>query len=120
MMDVNKAFEETFDLEGTLEFQKMLEEETKKATKKFDIKDTVDLMLSNDYRDRLRAEYLQLGYRIKKSVNYAISGNFSDSNYDFSIYSQIRGMLEYFENLEERLLTNDIDLEDLKNMLKEI
>ena len=87
---------------------------------KFNIKDTVNLMLSNDYKDRLRAEYLQLGYRILKSVKYAITGNFSEDNYDVSIYSQIGAMMEYLEDLECRMFLNDIDIIELKNMLKEV
>lgn len=88
--------------------------------KKFNINETVALMLSNDYKDRLRAEYLQLGYRIKKSVNYAISGNFTEDSYDVSIYSQIRAMMEYLEDLEARMFLSDIDIIELKDMLKEV
>lgn len=87
---------------------------------KFNMQDTVDLMLSTDYKDRLRAEYLQLGYRLLKSMKYAITGNFNGSEYDISIYAQIRAMLEYFENLEDRMILNGIDIEQLKIMLKEI
>lgn len=35
-----------------------------------ELKDTVDLMLSDDFKDRLKAEYYQLTYRIEKLEEY--------------------------------------------------
>ena len=73
-----------------------------------DLKDTVELMLSNDYSKRLEAEYLQLSVRINKLENILnkTSKDKFNSNFNCSIEllsTQLKIMLEYKEILEKRL-----------------
>lgn len=74
-----------------------------------DLKDTVELMLSNDYSKRLEAEYLQLDIRINKLKNI-LNNPIDKSSFDCPIellHNQLKLMLEYKNILAKRLNGHD-------------
>lgn len=79
------------------------------------LKDTVDLMLSSDYRDRFRAEYYQNKIRIEKLKAMLIkyeAGNLDfkpKCSYEF-LSLQLTHMEEYMKDLEWRAKLEDIDI----------
>lgn len=85
--------------------------------------ETVDLMVSNDYRDRFKAEYYQLKIRADKLANTI--KNMKQGKLDYkpicNVYTLSR-QLEYMENylsiLEERARLEKIDL-NIKAELEE-
>lgn len=70
-----------------------------------ELKDTVDLMLSEDYKDRLKAEYYQLKIRIEK-LEATIKGCESGEIRTDSPLELFRQQLDYMINykgiLEQR------------------
>jgi hypothetical protein len=73
-----------------------------------ELKQSVDLMLSEDYKERLVAEHMQLKSRIEGLNDFLTKWN--DGNLDFtpksfmSVFeSQLNAMRQYFEALERRL-----------------
>ena len=67
-----------------------------------ELKDTVDLMLSGDYKDRLKAEYLQLSIRIEK-LELRLEENDNEL-----LQAQLALMSAYKSILKERLNTENI------------
>lgn len=72
-----------------------------------DLKDTVDMMLSKDYKDRFRAEYHQV--RIRRDKLKEMIDKWDNDRLDFiptcprSIYDlQLRAMNDYIAILETR------------------
>lgn len=77
-----------------------------------ELKDTVELMLSDDYKDRLEAEYLQTKVRYVKLVN-ALSNIESldiDDKMKELMNKQKDVMSEYMDILRERAYLDGIDL----------
>jgi len=69
-----------------------------------DLKDTVDLMLSDNYRDRLKAEYLQAKIRYDKLFNKLCEEHDEYSRQTAMFERQLDVMLEYINVLEDRLI----------------
>lgn len=81
-----------------------------------ELKDTVDLMLSEDFKDRLVAEWLQLTLRIEKLDAY-LDAKFPEiggSKEHIVMHDQLRGMVIYQNALEARACELGIDLESYK------
>lgn len=82
-----------------------------------ELKETVELMLSNDYKERFKAEYYQLKIRIDKLytiLSKIESGelNFISTCSDEILQDQLKAMLRYKLYLKERAKIEKIDLED--------
>lgn len=82
-----------------------------------ELRDTVDLMLSADYKDRFKAEYLQLKIRYEKLK--VMLDKWDNDELDFTptcpreIYDeQIDGMETYLDVLADRAGLEGIDLSD--------
>lgn len=85
----------------------------------FDITTIFDLMSSNSYKDRFRAEYMELldrYYKLQKMLE-----KWDNGTLDFiptcprSTYNmQIRAMSDYLAILEARAVMEGIDLEEVK------
>lgn len=80
-----------------------------------ELKDTIELMQSADYKKRFRAEYHQLNIRIEKLCSFLYK--WDNNMLDFtpstpkSVYDlQIRAMQDYLAVLEARAAIEDIDL----------
>lgn len=81
-----------------------------------ELKQTVKLMNSKDYKERFIAEYLQLKIRYDKLLNLLIK--WDNKELDFkpscprSLYDiQIKSMYDYLKALEERAKIENINLE---------
>ena len=85
-----------------------------------ELKDTIDLMLSDDFRDRLKAEYEQLNIRIQK-LEAAIEHWTKDKNklsrpvYLPLLRQQIRHMKAYRKVLSERMWLIELNDNARKN-----
>ena len=80
-----------------------------------ELKDTVEVMNSEDYKDRFRAEYYQTVIRYGKLKN--MLDRWDDGNLNFtptcprSTYNmQIRAMTDYIAVLEARAVMEGVDL----------
>ncbi len=84
-----------------------------------ELKDTIELMSSLDYRDRFKAEYYQLAIRIKKltkTLDKIKSGNndFKPATNPIDILStQLEYMTKYLDILKVRAITEKIDLDEV-------
>ena len=77
------------------------------------LEETIPLMLSNDWRDRLKAEYWQTRIRLEKLRDY--ERNCVEGNIAHDIYSQIsqtEAMERYLAILGLRLREHEIRYED--------
>lgn len=81
-----------------------------------ELKDTVGLMLSHDYKDRFKAEFYQLKIRYEKLM--AMIDKWDKGELDFTptcprnMYEiQLKGMEMYLDVLYDRAELEDIDLE---------
>lgn len=80
-----------------------------------ELKDTIELMQSADYKKRFKAEYHQLSIRTEKLHDFLYK--WDNNMIDFepktprSVYDlQIRAMKDYLAVLEARAAIEDIDL----------
>ena len=79
-----------------------------------ELKDTVNLMLSDDFKDRLKAEYIQTKIRLDKLTKYIKKlGKFPESEYEVSIFSQWWVLNQYKEILYKRLKLLGIDITEV-------
>ena len=81
----------------------------------FELKDTFDLMVSDDYKKRFVAEYAQLKIRYDKL--YAVLEKYAADKLDFKptcpieiLYEQLDHMEAYLGVLETRAKYEDIEL----------
>ena len=82
--------------------------------------DTIGLMTSSDYKDRFRAEYLQLSIRINKLCD--MIGKYCNNELDFTpccpcelLQQQLDAMRIYRRLLRERMIIENIYIkEDLQ------
>ena len=81
-----------------------------------ELRDTIDMMVSGDYRDRFEAEYYQLLVRYNKLKDMV--EKWDKDALDFepkcprSLYNlQLRAMSDYIAVLEARAAIEDVDLE---------
>lgn len=82
-----------------------------------ELKDTIKMMDSTDYKDRFRAEYFQANIRYWKLKN--MMDRCDEGTLDFkptcpkSIYvMQMKAMSDYIEVLKTRATMEDVDLSD--------
>lgn len=88
-----------------------------------ELKDTVELMTSTDYKERFMAEYSQLVIRIKKLEKFinlikapdhcAVEGRFNVPKHDCSVYllsEQLEVMERYAKILRLRAVIENVDL----------
>lgn len=80
-----------------------------------ELKDTIELMKSEDYKDRFKAEYFQLKIRFDKLG--AMYTKMKDGTLEFTptcpieIYTkQLSAMAQYIDILEQRAELEDINL----------
>ena len=83
-----------------------------------ELKDTIEMMVSDDYKERFRAEYYQVVIRYKKLK--AMIKKWDNGELDFSptcprsTYNlQIKTMTDYIAVLEARAVMENVDLEDV-------
>lgn len=81
-----------------------------------ELKDTVELMTSKDYKDRFKAEYFQLKIRLEKLRNMLHKWRTSSldflANCPYEYYArQVAYMSNYLEVLKERAEIEGIELE---------
>lgn len=76
-----------------------------------ELKDTVDLMLSDDWKDRLKAEYMQCLIRIRK-LHVALHENSMGSWEREVLTQQLHAMHGYCGVLASRVLQNGIEVQD--------
>lgn len=81
----------------------------------FELKDTVPMMISDDYKKRFVAEYSQLSIRYKKL--YAVLEKYAADKLDFEptcpieiLYEQLDHMEAYLSVLKTRAKYEDIEL----------
>ena len=78
-----------------------------------ELRDTVDLMLSKNYDDRLKAEYLQIDIRIRKLQNTIDNWNnlkFQPKCPKQVLLDQLNCMKKYRDSLDVRLIYEDIEI----------
>lgn len=83
-----------------------------------ELKDTVDGMLSSDYKERFRAEYFQTRVRYGKLRTMAMKWDAVELDFQptcpRSIYDmQLRAMGDYLAVLEARAAIEGVDLRDV-------
>ena len=81
-----------------------------------ELKDTTTMMVSDDYKERFKAEYYQLKIRIKKLSKMVSNWDFGELTFKptcpRSTYElQLRAMNYYLAILEARAVMKGIDLE---------
>lgn len=79
-----------------------------------ELKDTINAMLSDDWKERFKAEYLQLDIRIQK-LDFAIRKltKARSSPIDLLFFRrQIRHMKRYRQEMQHRAELHGIDLND--------
>ena len=84
----------------------------------YELKETVDLMCSSDYKERFYAEYWQTRIRYEK-LNQMIN-NYRDRKLTFTpncsislLEWQCDAMCEYLNRLEVRARVENVDLEEM-------
>lgn len=80
-----------------------------------ELKDTVEMMNSNDYKERFKAEYYQLVIRYRNLESMLTKWDGGIINFDptcpRSTYNmQIKAMIDYIAVLEARAVMEGIDL----------
>ena len=108
-IDLNNIKEEV--LKGVRE---RLREEGLLPKKPTELKDTIEMMLSDDYIERFKAEYYQLNIRIKKLANL-LSKDDADRDWsptcaDSVLHTQLAYMRKYRDLLGERAEIEGIKL----------
>lgn len=78
--------------------------------KQVELKDTVELMLSDDYKKRLLAEYIQVNVRAVKLMEF-IKNNKSNDDIQL-LKDQLMTMCGYILMLRKRADIEDIDLKE--------
>ena len=82
-----------------------------------ELKDTIELMQSSDYKERFKAEYYQLKIRMEKLMNMIVKWDNDELHFtptvNRSVYTkQIYFMNEYLRVLRKRAFVEDIELEE--------
>ena len=80
-----------------------------------ELKDTVEMMNSSDYKERFKAEYYQLGIRYKGLKSMLTKWDDGTLNFEptcpRSTYNmQIKAMVDYIAVLEARAVMEGVDL----------
>lgn len=83
------------------------------------LEDTISLMCSDDYKDRLKAEYLQASIRLGKLNAYILEMPDQTSIEGQHMREQRNAMKYYVDALKTRLVDNGIPLKHIEYLLKE-
>lgn len=80
-----------------------------------ELKDTIEIMNSSDYKERFKAEYQQVVIRYKKLAAMLEKWDAGELNFEptcpRSTYNmQIKAMTDYIAVLEARAVMEDVDL----------
>ena len=80
-----------------------------------ELKDTIEMMNSSDYKERFKAEYQQVVIRYKKLAAMLEKWDAGELNFEptcpRSTYNmQIKAMTDYIAVLEARAVMKDVDL----------
>lgn len=83
------------------------------------MKDTCDMMTSEDYKERFRAEYMQVVIRYGKLKTMLDNWDSGDLNFTptcpRSTYNmQVRAMADYIAVLEARAVMEGVDLQEVQ------
>lgn len=83
------------------------------------LKDTCDMMTSEDYKERFRAEYMQVVIRYGKLKTMLDNWDSGDLNFTptcpRSTYNmQVRAMADYIAVLEARAVMEGVDLQEVQ------
>ncbi len=83
-----------------------------------ELKDTCNMMTSDDYKERFRAEYMQLAIRYGKLKTMLDNWDRGELNFTptcpRSTYNmQIKAMTDYIAVLEARAIMEGVDLEEV-------
>lgn len=83
------------------------------------LKDTCDMMISDDYKERFRAEYMQVVIRYGKLKTMLDNWDSGDLNFTptcpRSTYNmQIMAMADYIAVLEARAVMEGVDLQEVQ------
>lgn len=81
-----------------------------------ELKDTIEMMQSDDYKERFKAEYYQLVIRYKKLNTMFVNWDkldFTPNCPKHTIMMQLRTMFDYISVLKARAEYEGIELEDL-------
>ena len=99
---------------GLDDCSRIINDYLKNAKIKMELKDTIKLMISDDYNDRFRAEYYQLEVRIDKLQT--MLEKYKNNKLDFVpkcsyelLSKQLEAMVQYRDCLLERAIIEDID-----------
>ena len=112
---INKVIERNNKIiDGLDECSRIINEYLKNSKIKMELKDTVELMISDDYNNRFRAEYYQLEVRIDKLQT--MLEKYKNNQLDFTpkcsyelLSKQLEAMIQYRDCLLERSIIEDID-----------
>lgn len=82
-----------------------------------ELKDTIDMMMSSDYKERFKAEYYQLKIRyikLQDMVNKYDNGTLGfEPNCSIKrLKYQLRAMSDYLNIMQDRAIWEDIDLRE--------
>lgn len=82
-----------------------------------DLKDTIEMMQSSDYKERFKAEYYQLKIRLEKLMNMIVKWDNEELPFtpsvNRSVYTeQVYLMNEYLRVLRKRAIEENIKLEE--------
>lgn len=82
-----------------------------------ELKDTIEMMQSSDYKERFKAEYYQLKIRLEKLMNMIVKWDNAELPFTptviRSVYTeQIYFMNEYLRILRKRAIVEGIKLEE--------
>lgn len=81
-----------------------------------ELKDTIEMMQSADYKERFKAEYFQTVIRFRKLNTMFVNWDkldFTPTCPKHLFTLQLRAMYDYIEILKERAKLEDIELEDI-------
>lgn len=109
--DVKHLFIGIIDAWKNKLFEDFINSELKGKT----LKDTIKFMESNDFKERLIAEYFQLRIRIQKLNEYLsksrdVDDNFISETNNILLQKQVKAMAEYAEVLKNRANIGNIKL----------
>lgn len=80
-----------------------------------ELKDTIEMMNSSDYKERFKAEYQQVVIRYKKLAAMLEKWDAGELNFEptcprITYNMQIKAMTDYIAVLEARAVMEDVDL----------
>jgi len=83
------------------------------------LEDTIGLMCSDDYRDRMKAEYIQLAIRINKLEKYMEQCEDLATGFGQNLRAQRNAMGIYRTELGRRMENDGIPVESIDSVIEE-